>query len=134
MAWGDSNRDRLVAENAAVKAKVEMLETLLAEKREEVKELKEQLMRTQDALIAKESPEAYHDQKYEQAVTRAEETMTDEERKQLSRRAQRAEVEKAHLENLEGPLFLDAADMISTLLPAVGGPAADEPLHRGGES
>ena len=66
MAFGsDKNNALLAAQAAAQEVEIRMLREQLAEKRDEIKDLKTSLTRTQDALIAKEAPEAYRDHRIE---------------------------------------------------------------------
>ena len=80
MAWGDK-KDMIIAENAAMKVKVEMLAERVEELKEEKLALTEQLRHTQDALVAKEAPEAYRDKKYmeEQALIMAQADPSEEQ-------------------------------------------------------
>ncbi len=134
MAWGDK-RDMIVAENAALKREVDLLREMLAENKEERKELKDQLYHTQEALIAKESPEAYRDKKYaeEQAELNAE--PTDEQKENIRRQGVRTDAAAQFLQSMEGSLFKDADDMVEILTRATGVPMGQEDsLHGNDES
>lgn len=135
MAWGDSKKELLIAENAAMSREIEMLRDQIADLRRDKTELRDQLKATQEALIAKESPEAYHDKKYaeEQASQPApsEELLT-----QRKFRRQQAEVASRYINEMEGSLFKDADDMIQMLTRGVGVPVISESksLHGNNES
>lgn len=136
MGWGDK-RDMILAENAALKREVELLREMLSENKEERAELKTQLHHTQEALIAKESPEAYRDKKYaeEQADIAANVTPSDEQREAARIQQLRANTASKFLQETEGSLFKDADDMIDLLMPSLGVPMSeDHSLHGNDES
>ncbi len=126
------NKDQpLIAENAALAVRVEMLTEQLVEKREEICTLNEALRRTQDALIAKEAPDAYADHRIAEIEAAAEPT---EEQKAFQLRRQKiakvnAEILKLH----QAPLFKDAEDMIAMLTQSSEKPELKS-LHDNGES
>jgi len=133
MAFGSEKKNDLrVAQAAAQEVEIRMLREQLEEKREEILELKESLRRTQDALIAKEAPEAYRDHliEHEQAM---DENLTPEQQSAIE--ANRAEARAAELliSSMEGPLFKGADDMIS-MLSAPQGPPVSKSLHGDSES
>ena len=131
MNWGKSDRESLVTENAVMSAKITFLEETLTEKREEIRDVKQQLRSTQEALIAKEAPLAYMDQMDEKDQVEEETPQQIETRR---RHTLQAEAEKRLLQEIESPLFIDKDDLIEQLTRAVGAPSCDEPLHPGGES
>lgn len=132
MAFGSKE---MALENARVVAKLEAqvdtLELRLSDSREESKELRGMLSRAQDALIAKEAPEAYRDQKA--AEWEADHEPTEEEKEELKRRRIIANIHAQHLDNLEGPLFKNAEDMIAILSHVEGTPQSAS-LHNNSES
>lgn len=132
MAWGD--RDKLIAANARMETTIALLKDQIVDLKLEKKELRVQLQHTQEALIAKEAPEAYRDRKYaeEQAAIPP---LSAEQKEQQRVLAKRAEVASQYVRDLEGPLFTDADDMISTLMGAVGVPLSESSsLHGNDES
>jgi hypothetical protein len=133
MAWGDKH-DRLVAENGAMKREIELLEERIADLKDERVELKAQLKHTQEALIAKESPEAYRDQKYaEDQASR--EAPSEGELAQKRKHEQQSGIRSQWLSEMEKPLFEDADDMIQLLTRAVGTPLGEtQSLHGNDES
>lgn len=119
-------------ENARLEVRVEMLdkqlETVVAENRE----LKAMLSRAQEALVAKESPEAYRDHKnaeYEASMV----PMTDEEKAEAVANRRRAETNANYIAEIERPLFRDADDLIQMLTRPEGTPSPVS-LHNNGES
>ena len=105
------------------------LEGMIEHLREENQFLRKQLERTQEALIAKESPTAYMHQKADEAKG--------EERPISPEEARRNQIEKdiykRHLTNIEAPLFDDAEDMMDQLRRSMGVPES-QPLHNNEES
>jgi hypothetical protein len=87
-------------------------EDLVADK----KDLRDQVERLQDALVAKESPEAYRDQKYAEEEAKIVDTMTPEER-EYERKL--AEANRDLLINMESDLFADAKELQETLASQV---------------
>jgi len=131
MAWGGSSRDLIVGENLAMKKEIEMLREFMESQKQEISDLKEALTKTQEALIAKESPMAYMDQKSaeEAAIPLTPEQIASQEkfeREQALLEQYAEEVERPHL-------FLDAEDMQEKLLGATFDPG-DESLHGDNES
>ncbi len=114
MAWGRDKRDLIVAENAAMVRELEMLRERVIELKDEKAELTTQLTHTQEALIAKESPEAYRDQKYmEEQASLAESAGTPEEQKEAIRIQElKAQTTADYMRSMEDDLFMDATDMI----------------------
>ena len=136
MAWGEK-RDRLVAENAAMEREITLLREIIVELKEEKVDLRTRLQNTQEALISKEAPEAYHDQKYaeEQARLASASETTDAEREALRLRNLRADTTFEYLQGIEGDLFQDADDMIQLLTRATSVPMASaKSLHGNEES
>ena len=121
----------LVIENARLEAKIELMELRLADKESSITELKEMLSNTQEALIAKEAPEAYRDQKY--AEMEASKEVTPEGAKETAALQRRAETNAKYLESIEGPLFHNAQDMIDVLSKNQGVPTSKS-LHDNMES
>lgn len=133
MAFGkEMKSDILVAKAAAQEVEIRMLREQLDDKKEEVRDLKESLRRTQDALIAKESPEAYRDQvvAHEQAIS---ENLTDEQRSAIEITRAEARAAEEYISQIEGPLFRGPEDMISMLQRPQGPPTASS-LHGDNES
>ena len=136
MAWGEK-RDRLVAENAAMEREINLLREIIVDLKAEKIDLKDRLQNTQEALIAKESPEAYRDQKYaeEQAMLIAANPTSDAQREAARLQGLRADTVLQYLQEQEGDLFQDADDMIALLTPATGVPLDDtKSLHNNDES
>ena len=133
MAWG-SKKEMVIAENAALTREVELLREHLDERKIELGELKQQLKYTQDALIAKESPEAYRDQKYiEEQVEQVE--LTEDQIELQKKQARRAEIASQYINEMESPLFKGADDMIQMLTRATSVPLAEtQSLHGNDES
>lgn len=136
MAWGNKQeREKIVADNAAMKREIDLLREIIVDLKYDKVDLSTRLQNTQEALIAKESPEAYRDQKYaeEQARFADDDEMSDA-RKEVARvQGIRAEATFQHLQNLEGDLFHDADDMISMLTPAAGVPMSESHSLHGNE-
>jgi uncharacterized protein (DUF3084 family) len=99
---------------AVLEAKLEMREERLAEQVEEIRELRAMVARTQDALVAKESPEAYRDSKIAEAEAAAED-LSPEQIEERRRITVRAETNLRYIEELEEPLFKGAQNMIDVL-------------------
>jgi len=135
MAWG---KEAVTAELAVEKRENELLRERISELKEEIKELKHSLRYTQEALVAKESPEAYRDRKYEQDLAEAElnqKELTSEQIDQRKERAARADIAARYLHEMEKPLFTSAEDMIQQLTRSVGLPMVKtESLHGNSES
>lgn len=124
----------VAAENAALHEKVGMLREMLDDKKEQITALSEQVSILQGALVAKESPEAWREQMWQQAQAEAEETeITPEQKKIHEQRAAQVDMERRHLDNIEGPLFKGAEDMQSLLLGPIGAPESAS-LHGDNES
>ncbi len=142
MAWGNKQeRERLIAEhaaeNVAMKREIDLLREIIVDLKCDKVDLSTRLQNTQEALIAKESPEAYRDQKYaeEQARFAEDDDMNDARREAARVQGIRAETTFQHLQNLEGDLFHDADDMITLLTPAAGVPMGEcHSLHGNSES
>lgn len=136
MAWGNK-KEMIIAERAALQREVELLRDQLDEKKTEITELRGQLKYTQEALIAKESPEAYRTQKWEEEQARHEEAapLPDGEEAQVRTQLQKINALSAFASEVERPLFKDADDMIQLLTPARGVPGMEtESLHGNAES
>lgn len=127
MAWGSKGEDNLALENARLETRVEMMTEQIEGYKIEVSRLHEQLGRAQEALIAKESPQAYEDHR----ALRFDETFdSPEDQKQYE---DQALINGGWLNGLEGPLFTDAEDMMDKLGVIQGVPEAQS-LHGDGES
>ena len=96
-------------------AKIESLDEQLKAVRAEKDELKEQVRRLQDALIAATAPEAYRDRKIEEAEA-AREPLTPEEQEKI--RIQK-EFTKQYLNSLEKPTFTSGEDLDDMLLASL---------------
>ncbi len=133
MAFGsDKNNALLAAQGAAQEVEIRMLREQLTEKREEIKDLKASLARTQEALIAKEAPEAYLDHVAIREQVR-DENLTPEQQSAIETNRAEARAAELYISEMEGPLFRGADDMIS-LLQRPQGPPVPESLHGDGES
>ena len=131
MAWGSSQRDMILSENVVMRKELEMLREFLEERKQEIADLKVSLAKTQDALIAKESPMAYIDQKTAEAAATP---LTPEQKKAVEKFEAEQELLAQYAEEVERPnLFLDADDMEMKLIGAIHQPG-DESLHGDGES
>jgi chromosome segregation ATPase len=127
MAFG--GKEAVASQLAALNVRVEMLTEQLAEKKEEIRGLKAALSRTQSALIAKEAPEAYLDQRYD-AV---ESNMSEEEKRARRIQGEIAAANQTLIRMTEEPLFRDRDEMIDMLSEP---PKIDDApsLHGDGES
>lgn len=106
------------------------LQQQLDKAEEEVEFLRGQVLKLQEALVAKESPDAYAMLKADEAALREEEALTPEDRE---KREQEAEMTKAWVTNLEKPLFASADDMVTALAQNIGMPFGDEESIHGNE-
>lgn len=133
MAFGSKDMAIENARHIAVlEAKLEMREERLTEQAEEIRELRAMVARTQDALVAKEAPEAYRDGKIAEAEAAAEDLSPEEEKRQREIML-RAETNARYIEEIEGPLFKDPQDMIDMLTRPTTVPEQGS-LHNNGES
>lgn len=132
MAWGEK-RDRLVAENAAMEREITLLREIITDLKEERTELKGQLHHTQEALIAKESPEAYRDKKYAEDQAEMNVELTDAQKKHAHEQRVRSDAASSWLQNMEDNLFKDADDMIQQLTRATGVPMGQTTSLHGNE-
>jgi hypothetical protein len=124
----------LLAEKGALLVKVEMLEKYIDEKKEEITRLTEQLRWTQDALVAKEAPEAYRDRMDAEAAANRPE-MTEEEKAQRKLYQEKIDITSRYINEIEGQMFIDRDDMIQQLTRGVGSPTANtQSLHGNDES
>ena len=114
----------LLVENAELKGELKAMHS-------QVEFLQEQLRKTQDALIAKEAPEAYQDQKAAEIAARP---VPPEQLAQRDKMKQQMALDKRWLEELEQPLFKDADDMQSMLLGILNKPAESRSVHDNSES
>jgi hypothetical protein len=131
MAWGNSQRDLVVSENSAMKREIELLREFMEKQSQELSDLKVSLVKTQEALIAKESPIAYFDQKSAEAAATP---LTPEQQKAVEKFEEGQRLLEKYAEEVERPhLFLDADDMEIKLMGAIFQPE-DESLHGDGES
>ncbi len=128
MAWG---KERLIAENAAMTRELELLRDRIQELQHEKSTLATQLMHTQQALIAKESPEAYRDQQYD----KEQEGVTSEQQEQTRQQMQRGAIATQYLNEMESSLFKSPEDMIQMLTRSTGVPLSETTsLHGNDES
>jgi hypothetical protein len=133
MQWG-SKREILIAENAVMHKEIEMLRERLEEKQQEIVDLRAQLKNTQEALVAKQSPDAYREQKLAEYEANMPEP-TEEQKEAARVQRIRAEAAGNYISEMEAPLFKDRDDMISLLTKRVGAPLSDSPsLHGNDES
>jgi hypothetical protein len=137
MAWG--KKEQVIAENAAIKQEVLMLRERVIELKEEKLALVKQLVNTQEALVAKEAPEAWRDQKYmeEQALIMANADPEKEKEQAEAKRLMelKANTTSNYLRGMEESLFVDADDMIEMFTRAAGVPVLDNhSLHGNDES
>ena len=121
---GGRGREELIMELAEARGELKAL-------RSEVEFLKDQLRRTQEALIAKEAPEAYLDQKTAEAEAKP--VSADEMARRKKVHAQ-IELDQKLLQEMESPLFKSAEDMQSMLIPVLMNPSEGQSLHGDGES
>lgn len=94
-------------------AKIESLEEQLKSAHADKEELKQQVIRLQDALIANRAPEAYRDQ----IIEREDARRPPMDPELLERNRITKEVTEAYLNNMERPLFRtgdDIEDMLAT--------------------
>jgi hypothetical protein len=132
MAFGSKE---MAIENARLVAKleaqVETLELRLTDSRDDNKELRAMLARAQDALIAKEAPEAYRDHKI--AEYEANHEMTEAEIEAVAKQKLRSDTNRQYLEQIEQPMFKSPEDMIEILTRPQQVPT-DGSLHENSES
>ena len=110
--WGKS-KEELVTEAVTWKIKFEAAN-------EQVIALRLQVKQLQDALICKESPEAYRQMQWDRSAM--ESSINPKQRKEMELQA---EVEKEWLRNLETDYLQDADDMIRNLGPSIGADVED---------
>jgi hypothetical protein len=111
-----------------------MLRERLEEKQQEIVDLRAQLKNTQEALVAKQSPDAYREQKLAEYEANMPEP-TEEQKEAARVQRIRAEAAGNYISEMEAPLFKDRDDMISLLTKRVGAPLSDSPsLHGNDES
>lgn len=104
-------------------------QALYEQAREDIKELREQVSKLQDALIAKESPRAY-----EQLVTERD-PEADKKREVWATVEEENRLVGRYLEELEKPLFRDGEDLSEALAGMIGAPElGKESLHSNEES
>jgi hypothetical protein len=128
--WGDSKRDMVVAENAAMQREIELLREQIADLKQERLELKDQLKFTQEALVAKESPEAYREKKWAEAQAIE---PTPEELAAHKKREQQAEITKEYVRAMEGDLFTGADEMMQLLNRAGAVPLSEDVSFHGND-
>lgn len=122
--FGGKDRDDLLRDNARYEAEVTML-------REQVTYLRDMLNKTQTALIAKESPEAYIDMKIEEEKAE----QGSELAAQRERAKKQAAMDNMLLDRIEQPLFKDAEEMQALLMqPTMHDIFKSESTHNDGES
>jgi len=133
MVWGDSKRDLIVAENAAAKREIELLREQILDLKEERSMLIQQLKATQEALVAKESPEAYRDMMDSRMSDSK--ILTPEEKEEQRLKKQKTAIYEAYINELESPLFKDADDIKQVLTRVTNLPISEaESLHGNAES
>jgi type I site-specific restriction endonuclease len=115
MGWGD--KEAILAQNAGMKREIELLREMLEDKKKDVEDLRESLRATQEALVAKESPEAYRDQR--EAREQAPREYTEEEKATMAQMKAEAERTQKYIDELEDPLFRDADQMFEFLAPSL---------------
>ena len=125
MAFG-SNKDIIIAK---LELKVEMLEAQLKDKKQELIEANETIRRTQDALVAKEAPEAYRDY----MAAKAESSITPEDLENKHKQRELALMNGRLLHEMEQPMFRDAEEMMDILSKPLGIPTFRS-LHGDNES
>jgi predicted nucleic acid-binding Zn-ribbon protein len=116
---------------SASEIQVAVKEGLLEQRLEEVKHLRSQVERLQDAYLAVQHPVAYRQVKedqYDAQNPQVDETFSKESR-------QRKEWQDKYLDSLEGPIF-DSADQMIETLQMVDAPRTIEPksVHGNTES
>ena len=117
--------------NSGLEVQVAVKEGLLQQRLEEVKHLRDQVDRLQDAYLAVQHPVAYKQVKedqYDANYPDMDETFSKESR-------QRKQWQDKYLDSLEGPIFNSAEEMIETL-QMVGAAKTIEPksVHGNTES
>lgn len=135
MAW-DKKKELLAAENVALHREVELLRELIAEHKADKIELQKQLRHTQDALVAKEAPEAYRDRMDAEIQAELNSVQPSDAQLENARKQRvRSDTASRYLQDTEGSLFKDADDMIQMLTRATGVPLGQEgSLHGNDES
>jgi 3-mercaptopyruvate sulfurtransferase SseA len=123
---GDIERELIYAE-----AKIDSLQTLLASAQADRGELKSQVEKLQDALVAARAPEAYRDQQ----IAKEDEDRIPVSQETIERNKLVQETTTEFMSSLEKPLFRSADDLDDLLARAAvrnaEGPAS---LHRNDES
>ena len=117
-------KEELISELAELKGENRALNSQVAF-------LQEQLRKTQDALVAKESPMAYQDQKDAEAAAQP---LSEEARAYQDKMRKQAELDRKLLQEMEQPLFKNAEDMQTMLLGVLNRPSESRSLHNDGES
>ena len=130
MAWGAKKDESVAVRMAVLETENKHLTERLADAKSEIAKLEDRLRYTQEALVAKESPEAYHDRRVEEHLASLPQVPNEPNRDTKYNRA------VMHLaQEMERPLFIDADDMVSRLLPAIAKPVSATPsLHGNDES
>lgn len=116
-------REELVEENIRLKVKVEYAEDQLEQYKQRVSSLEEQVARLQDALIAKEAPQAYRDARADREPERE---LTPEEQKAMERRYKQGLANRRLLELIEDDTFPSVDHMVRSFT----GVSAEELLDR----
>ena len=93
----------------------------------QILELNAQVCRLQEALVAASAPKAYD----QMLMARQEPPKPDPDRE---RKEEEERLFKQHLENIEGPTFKDADDLVSTLGALIGINAGSDSIHSNSES
>jgi hypothetical protein len=124
MALMGRGKEELLIELAEAKGELRAMRT-------HVTFLEEQLRKTQDALVAKESPAAYQDQKEAELAARP---VSEGDTVAREKMKQQMAIDKKWLEELEQPLFKDADDMTAMLLGVLNRPSESRSVHENQES
>ncbi len=89
-------------------AKIESLQTLLESAQTDRQELKSQVTKLQDALVAARAPEAYRDQQ----IAKEEENRTPRDQAKIDKNRLIQETTEGYLHALERPLAVDDLDAL----------------------
>ncbi len=131
--WG-AKKEMLIAEQAAQAVEITLLRERVVELKEEKDDLRKQLTYTQDALVAKESPDAYRDRMIAEDEANAAPLTAEQEEYQKNLMI-KAKATKDYIQGMEGPLFKSAEEMHDLLMGALRvEPGATKSLHGNNES
>ncbi len=115
---------------ASLTAQVALYEKFHDEQKEQIDKLQGQVERLQDSLMAASHPEAYRQVKDDQYM----DSLPEEPREGEEEQRERMRIQKEFIDNLEGPTFRDADDVMEMLTRSVGTQVATEPIHPNEES